>query len=85
MPPSMICHGRNASSDFLVAVEVGVGVEAGLGDRGAPVAAVALGDFDDVRHTAVAQRQQALVVRMPLGLDVEVHVVDVRHQLAAGD
>ena len=57
-----------------------VGVDAGFRDRCAPVLTVALGGFDGRSHSPVAERQQGLVVRMPLRLDVEVHVVDAGHQ-----
>ena len=59
-----------------------VGVDARFGHGGAPVAAVALGRLDGRRHAPVAERQQRLVERMPLRLDVEVDVVDAGHQAA---
>ena len=82
MPPSMMSHGSTRVVRP-VAEDVEVGVDAGLGDGGAPVAAVALGRFDRRRDAAIAERQQRLVVRMPLGLDVEVDVVDARRAAAA--
>ena len=82
MPPSMMSHGSTASL-AAVAEDVEVGVDAGFGDRGAPVLAVALGGLDRRRDAAVAERQQRLVVGVPLGLDVEVDVVDVGDQACA--
>ena len=82
MPPSMMSHGSTASRDA-VAEDVEVGVDAGFGDRRAPVAAVALGRLDRRRDAPVAERQQRLVVRVPLRLDVEVDVVDVGRAAAA--
>ena len=79
MPPSMMSQGSTASPRP-VAEDVEIGIDAGFGDRGAPVAAVALGRFDRRRHAAIAQRQQRLVVRMPLRLDVEVDVVEIGDQ-----
>ena len=81
MPPSMMSHGSTASSRA-VAEHEEVGVDARFGDGGAPVAAVALGRLDGRRDAAIAERQQRLVERMPLRLDVEVDVVDAGHQAA---
>ena len=47
----------------------------------APLPAVQLRGFDCRRHAAIAERQQRLVVRVPLALDVEVGVVDAGDQL----
>src|SRR5688572_9752373 len=55
-------------------------VDTRFGDRGSPVPAVALRRLDCWRDAAVAERQQRLVERMPLRLDVEVNVVDAGHQ-----
>ena len=82
MPPSMMSHGSTASP-AAVAEDVEVGVDARFGDRRAPVLAVALGGLDGRRDAAVAEREQRLVVGVPLGLDVEVHVVDAGHQARA--
>ena len=82
MPPSMMSHGSIASR-AAVAEDVEVGVDAGFRDRRAPVLPVALGGLDGRRHAPVAERQQRLVVRMPLRLDVEVDVVDVRPSASA--
>ena len=65
-----------------VAEDVEVGVDARLRDGGAPLpplrsaASIAGGD------APIAEREQRLVVRMPLRLDVEVHVVEARQQRA---
>ena len=77
----MMSHGSTASSRP-VAEDEEVGVDAGFRDGGAPVAAVALGRLDRRSHAPIAERQQRLVERMPLRLDVEVDVVDAGHQAA---
>src|SRR5258708_7031943 len=68
--------GSGRAAGGPIQVEVGRGVQARVGDGGAPVAAVFLGDLDDVGHAPIAQRQQALIVRVALGLDIEIHVVE---------
>jgi hypothetical protein len=59
-----------------------IGVDPRFCDRSAPILPVALGGFDGGRDSPVAKRQQGLIVGMPLRLDGEVHVVDIRHQRA---
>src|SRR5262249_22577939 len=44
--------------------DVGIGVDARLSDRGAPVLAVALSSDDDRGHAPIAERQQRLVIRV---------------------
>src|SRR6266545_1563121 len=57
-----------------------VRVDAALGHRGAPVSAVPLRHLDCRGDAPVAEREQRLVERMPLRLDVDVDVVDAGHQ-----
>src|SRR5262245_20400065 len=59
-----------------------VGIHSGLRDSGTPVPAIAFRGLDGWRHPSIAERQQRLVERVPLRLDVEVDVVDAGHQAA---
>jgi hypothetical protein len=77
----MMSQGRTAVA-AAVAEDVEVRVEPCFRDGGAPLPAVPLGGFNRRRDAAVAEREQRLVVRVPLRLDVEVHVVETGEQLA---
>src|SRR5260221_12153781 len=61
-------------------VDEEIGVHTGFRYGCAPVLAVSLGHLDRGGDPAIAERPQRLIVRMPLGLDVEAHVVDAGHQ-----
>src|SRR5688500_4941898 len=58
-----------------------VRIYSGVGNSAPPIAAVGLGGLNRRRHTAIAEREQSLVKRMTLRLDIEKDVVDIRRQL----